>query len=223
MKFFLDTANVKEIEEAASLGVLDGVTTNPSLLAKEAKPGADPVELLKEICRIVRGPVSAEVLATEALEMAREGRELAGLADNIVVKVPICREGLKAVSALSAAGIRTNVTLIFSATQALLAAKAGATYVSPFIGRLDDISTDGMKLIEEIRTIFNNYDFGTQILAASIRHPIHVLQSAMAGADVATLPHKVLLSLLNHPLTDSGIERFAADFRKAYGEAKIGK
>lgn len=223
MKFFLDTANVKEIEEAASLGVLDGVTTNPSLLAKEAKPGADPVELLKEICRIVRGPVSAEVLATEAHEMAREGRELAALADNIVVKVPICREGLKAVSALSAAGIRTNVTLIFSATQALLAAKAGATYVSPFIGRLDDISTDGMKLIEEIRTIFSNYDFGTQILAASIRHPIHVLQSAMAGADVATLPHKVLLSLLNHPLTDSGIERFAADFRKAYGEAKIGK
>lgn len=220
MKFFVDTANLKEIQEAESLGVLDGVTTNPSLLAKE---GSDPILLLKEICRIVRGPVSAEVLATEAPEMVSEGRELAALADNIVVKVPICREGLKAVSMLTSDGIKTNVTLIFSATQALLAAKAGAAYVSPFIGRLDDVSTDGMKLIDEIRTIFNNYDYSTQILAASIRHPMHVLQSAMAGADVATMPHKVLLSLLNHPLTEIGIERFAADFRKAYGEAKIAR
>lgn len=220
MKFFLDTANVKELQEAVSLGVLDGATTNPSLLAKE---GSDPILLLKEICRLVKGPVSAEVLATDAAEMVREGRELAALADNIVVKVPICREGLKAVKVFSDAGIRTNVTLVFSATQALLAAKAGASYVSPFVGRLDDVSTDGMKLIDEIRTIFGNYEIATQIITASIRHPMHVLQSALAGSDIATMPHKVLLSLLNHPLTDIGIERFAADFRKAYGEAKIGR
>ncbi len=218
MKFFIDTANVKEIQEAESLGVLDGVTTNPSLLAKE---GTDPFALLREICRIVPGPVSAEVLATEAPEMIREAQVLSAIAGNIVVKVPITREGLKVVKTLTGMGIRTNVTLIFSATQALLAAKAGATYVSPFLGRLDDISTDGMKLLEEIRTIFNNYDFRTQVLAASLRHPMHVLQCAMAGADVATIPYKVIMSLLNHPLTDLGIERFLSDYRKAYGDTKI--
>ncbi|MEW6363987.1 MAG: fructose-6-phosphate aldolase [Acidobacteriota bacterium] len=218
MKIFIDTANLKEIREAESLGVLDGVTTNPSLLAKE---GTEPIALLKEICRIVRGPVSAEVLAVESREMIAEAHELAALADNIVVKVPIGHEGLKAVKALFESGIKTNVTLTFSATQALLAAKAGATYVSPFIGRLDDISTDGMKLVEEIRTIYNNYDFSTQILAASLRHPMHVLQAAMVGADAATIPYKVIMSLLDHPLTTIGIERFLSDYKKAYGDTKI--
>jgi len=221
MKFFIDTANLKEIQEAESLGILDGVTTNPSLLAKEAKEGTDPIKLLREICRIVPGPVSAEVLATETTEMVREAQGLSTIAGNIVIKVPITRDGLKTVKTLTGMGIRTNVTLIFSASQALLAAKAGATYVSPFIGRLDDISADGMKLVEEIRAIYNNYDITTQLLAASLRHPMHVVQCALAGADVATIPFSVIMSLLNHPLTTIGIERFLSDYKKAYGETTI--
>jgi transaldolase len=211
MKFFLDTADVDEIREAHALGILDGVTTNPSLVART---GRKHDEVISEICEITPGPVSAEVLATEWEGIVSEGRELAKIADNVVVKAPLTRDGLKATRALSSEGIKVNVTLCFSASQALLAAKAGATYISPFIGRLDDISEEGMLLIEQIRRIYDNYDFGTEILAASIRHPIHVVQCALAGADVATIPFKVFDQLVAHPLTDIGLARFLEDAKK---------
>jgi transaldolase len=211
MKLFIDTANLKEIREAQAMGILDGVTTNPSLISKET---GDFREMLKQICSIVSGPVSAEVVSTRFEEMVDEGRGLAKIADNIVVKVPINWEGLKVIKKLSSEGIRVNVTLIFSPTQALLAAKAGAAFVSPFIGRLDDIAQEGMDLIHQIGAIFDNYDIETEILAASIRHPVHVVQAALAGADVATLPYSVLEKLLNHPLTDIGAEKFRKDWEK---------
>jgi transaldolase len=211
MKLFIDTASLKEIREAQAMGILDGVTTNPSLISKES---GDYRDILKEICSIVRGPVSAEVVKLRFEEMVEEGRELAKIADNIVVKVPINWEGLKVIRKLSSEGIRVNVTLIFSSTQALLSAKAGASYVSPFIGRLDDIAQEGMELIDQIAAIFDNYDIETEILAASIRHPVHVVQAALAGADIATLPYNVLDKLLNHPLTDVGAEKFRKDWEK---------
>lgn len=212
MKIFLDTANIAEIREAANLGVVDGITTNPSLVAKE---GRDFKELLKEICSIVHGPVSAEVVSTDAAGMMREARELVTIADNIVVKVPLIGEGLKAVKCLKVEGIRTNVTLCFSPNQALLAAKAGAYIVSPFVGRLDDISTSGMELISQILTIYRNYGYETQVLVASIRHPIHVVEAATMGADIGTMPYKVFEQLLKHPLTDIGLEKFLSDWKKA--------
>lgn len=211
MEFFIDTADVAEIKAAHELGILDGVTTNPSLVAKTGKPFKS---VIKEICSIVEGPVSAEVVAIEKDAILKEGRELAKLAKNVVVKVPLIPEGLKAVKVFAAEGIKTNVTLCFSANQALLAAKAGATYISPFVGRLDDISTDGMDLIEEIKTVYENYDFTTKILVASIRHPIHLKQAALIGAHVATIPYSVFPQLVKHPLTDSGLEKFLADAKK---------
>lgn len=218
MKFFIDTANVEEIREAAKMGVLDGVTTNPSLLAKEIqRTGGDFRDILKTICGIVQGPVSAEVLALDWEGMVEEARELAKMDDCIVIKIPVTKEGLQAVKALTAEGIQTNVTLTFSGTQALLAAKAGATYVSPFVGRLDDISHVGMDLVGDIVTIFDNYGFDTQVIVASIRNPLHVLEAARMGADVATIPFGVIAQLLKHPLTDIGIERFAADWKKVAG------
>ncbi len=212
MKLFVDTGSVKDIQALASLGILDGVTTNPSLMAKE--PG-DPRQTLKEICRIVQGPVSAEVVATTADEMVREGRDLARIDEHIVVKVPFGKDGVRACRTLSKDGIKVNVTLIFSATQALLAAKVGAAYVSPFIGRLDDIATDGMRLIEEIVEIFDNYEFGTEVLVASVRHPVHVVQAARLGGDICTCPPAVLEAMFKHPLTDLGLERFLKDWEKA--------
>ena len=211
MKFFIDTANIQEIRKAASWGILDGVTTNPSLVAKE---GRDFIEVLKEICAVVPGPVSAEVVGTTTEEMVREGRELSKIAKNITVKIPCIAAGIPAIKALSGEGIPVNVTLIFSAPQALIAAKAGGTYVSPFVGRLDDISSVGMDLVRQIRTIFDNYDFSTQILAASIRNPVHVVDAALAGADVATMPFAVIEALLKHPLTDAGLKRFLEDWKK---------
>lgn len=211
MKIFLDTANVQEIKEAMSWGVLDGVTTNPSLVSKEAR---DFRSLLLEICAIVDGPVSAEVVATTAEGMITEGRSLAQIHENIVVKIPLLVEGLKAVKALSADGIRVNVTLCFSSTQALLAAKAGAAYISPFVGRLDDISHQGMEVVREIKMIYSQYNLPTQILAASLRHPLHVVEAAKLGVDVATLPFKVLEQMVKHPLTDIGLERFLKDWQK---------
>ena len=211
MKFFIDTANVREIQEAADLGLLDGVTTNPTLLSKE--PG-HPREILKEITKIVDGPVSAEVTATDHDGMVAEGLELRKLANNIVVKIPMTLEGLKALRTLSRQDVPTNCTLIFQATQALLAAKAGATYASPFVGRLDDVSTDGMELIEQACTIYRNYGLATQVLVASVRHPIHVVRAAMLGAHVVTMPAKVIGQLAAHPLTDIGLERFLADWEK---------
>lgn len=219
MKLFLDTADVREIREAHSWGILDGVTTNPSLVARE---GRDFHEALRDICEIVKGPISAEVVSLEAEEMIAEGRGLAKIADNIVVKVPIIKEGLKAIKALSSDGVRVNTTLIFSSPQALLAAKAGAAYVSPFVGRLDDIGHDGMQLVREMREIFDNYGFRCEILAASIRHPMHVVEAARAGADVATLPFKVLESLLKHPLTDIGLQKFLKDWEKVPRPARKG-
>lgn len=216
MKFFIDSANIDEIREAASLGILDGVTTNPSLVAKEGKNFR---QLLDEILTIVDGPISAEVVSTDRDGILAEARELAAIHENIVVKVPLIREGLKAVRQLTDEGIRTNVTLCFSPTQALLAAKAGATYVSPFIGRLDDISIDGMELIEQIVTIYQNYAYPTQVLAASIRHPLHVLQAATVGADVATIPFKIIDMMFRHPLTDSGLEKFLEDWKN--NESKL--
>jgi transaldolase len=212
MKLFVDTGSVKDIQALASLGILDGVTTNPSLMAKE--PG-DSRQILKEICRIVQGPVSAEVVATTADEMVREGRDLARIDEHIVVKVPFGKDGVRACRTLSKEGIKVNVTLIFSATQALLAAKVGAAYVSPFIGRLDDIATDGMRLIEEIVEIFDNYEFGTEVLVASVRHPVHVVQAARLGGDICTCPPAVLEAMFKHPLTDLGLERFLKDWEKA--------
>ena len=210
MKIFLDTANVEEIREAASWGVLDGVTTNPTLVAKE---GRDFEEILHQICDLVDGPVSAEVVATTRDEMVKEGRYLAGLHKNIVVKIPLIIEGLKAVKILSESGIKTNVTLCFSPTQALLAAKAGATFVSPFVGRLDDISQVGMDVIRDIRVIFTEHHLMTKILAASLRHPLHVVEAAKLGADIATLPFKVLEQMVKHPLTDIGLQRFLKDWQ----------
>jgi len=215
MKFFIDTANLKEIQAAVDLGLVDGVTTNPSLLSKEKEK---PRELIKKICQMIDGPVSAEVISENAPEMVKEAQSLARIHKNITVKIPMTPEGLKAVKQLSALEIPTNVTLVFSPLQALLAAKAGATYVSPFVGRLDDISQDGMEIIEQIVTIFNNYGFETEIIVASIRHPIHVLTAALMGADIATIPYKVMLQLTQHPLTDIGIQKFLADWKKIPGK-----
>jgi len=211
MKFFIDTANTKEIKEAWELGVIDGVTTNPSLISKEKK---EPVKLLKEICEIVDGPVSAEVVSLNADGMVKEAQELAKIHKNIVVKVPMTKDGLKAVKKLSSLGIKTNVTLIFSANQALLAAKAGATFVSPFVGRLDDITHDGMELVGQILEIYDNYTFETEVIVASIRNPLHVLDAARMGAHIATIPFSVIDQLSKHPLTDIGIEKFLKDWEK---------
>src|SRR5688572_1162141 len=209
MKFYLDTASVKEIQEAASLGLLDGVTTNPSLVAKEGRVFS---EVLLEICNIVDGPISAEVVSIEADAMVKEGRELAKIHKNIVVKVPLIAEGLKATKRLAAEGIRVNVTLCFSPTQALLAAKAGAWCVSPFIGRLDDISSNGMELIRQIVTIYKNYDYKTSILVASVRHPQHVVEAALAGGHICTMPFAIFQQMVKHPLTDMGLKKFLADW-----------
>jgi len=215
MKFFIDTANLAEIKEAQALGVLDGVTTNPSLMAKEGITGKNNIFThYKAICDIVDGDVSAEVISTNFDGMIREGEELVEIDDKIVVKIPIIQDGVKALKYFSNKGIRTNCTLIFSAGQALLAAKAGATYVSPFIGRLDDISTDGIALVEQIVLIYRNYGYNTQVLAASIRHPMHIMQCAEIGADVMTGPLSAILALLKHPLTDSGLEKFLTDYQK---------
>lgn len=211
MKFFIDSADVKEIRAAFAMGCVDGVTTNPSLLAKVGRPLE---ETIKEICSIVDGPISAECVTLEANEMVAEGRGLAKLHKNVVVKIPMGVEGMKAVKQLTAEGIRTNVTLVFSANQALLCAKAGATYVSPFVGRLDDISQDGMALIRDIVTIYKNYGYKTQVLVASVRHPVHVLEAAKIGADVATVPFNVIAQLAGHPLTEIGIKKFLADWEK---------
>ncbi len=212
MKFFIDTADLEEISEANNLGVLDGVTTNPSLCAKV---GVEDFEgHIAKICSIVEGDVSAEVVSTEFADIIAEGRNLAAIADNVVVKVPLIKEGIKAIKTFSEEGIRTNCTLCFSPTQALIAAKAGASYISPFIGRLDDISSEGMNLIADIVTIYDNYGYETEVLAASIRHPMHVVEAARLGADVATMPLSVIEGLLNHPLTDRGLERFLADWDK---------
>jgi len=211
MKFFIDTASITDIREAAELGLLDGVTTNPTLLSREE---GDPREILRQITKIVEGPVSAEVTALDAEGMVREGLELRKIADNIVIKIPMTLPGMKALRTLSGQGIPTNCTLIFQAAQALMAAKAGATYASPFVGRLDDISTDGMELIEQICTIYRNYDFETQVLVASVRHPVHVVQAGLLGAHVATMPPKVIGQLARHPLTDIGLEQFLADWEK---------
>lgn len=209
MKFFIDTADVKEIREAHDLGLVDGVTTNPSLIAKSGRKFKD---VIKEIVSIVDGPISAEVISLDAPGMIKEGKELAKIHKNIVVKLPMTPEGLKACKALTDKGIKTNVTLIFTSMQALLAAKAGATYVSPFVGRLDDISQDGMGIIEEIRAIFDNYGYTSEIIVASVRNPVHVLNSALIGADIATIPYSVMIQLAKHPLTDAGIKKFLADW-----------
>ncbi len=214
MKFFIDTANVTEIREAANMGLLDGVTTNPSLLSKVAGNGKSPRNILEEICEIVDGPISAEVVANDYEGMLREGREHAGIHDNIVVKVPLTLDGLKAAQTFKKEGIRTNVTLVFSPSQALLAAKAGASFVSPFVGRIDDVSNNGMEMVEQILQIFDNYSFETEVLVASIRHPIHVMQAALMGADIATMPLKVIAQLVKHPLTDLGIDKFLQDWEK---------
>jgi transaldolase len=212
VKFFIDTANTDEIKEALAMGILDGVTTNPSLAAKESKPYR---EILAEICSIVDGPVSAEVIATDTEGMIREAEELVRIADNIVVKIPTILNGLTAIKTLTDHGIRTNATLVFSPMQALLVAKAGATYVSPFVGRLDDVSVDGMSLIADIVNIYTNYVFETEVLVASVRNPIHVLAAARMGADVCTIPLKVIKQLIRHPMTDIGLEKFLEDYKKA--------
>ena len=211
MKFFIDTANIDEIKKGLALGMVDGVTTNPSLIAKEPRPFT---EILQDICALVEGPVSAEVISLEADGMVAEARELVKISDNIVIKVPMIEEGLKAVKRLTAEGIKTNVTLIFSASQALLAAKAGATYVSPFVGRIDDISVNGLDLIADIMTILRNYGFATEVIVASVRSPMHVVESALLGADIATIPYKVIAQLAKHPLTDIGMQQFLADWEK---------
>ena len=216
MKFFIDTANLEQIQEAQGMGILDGVTTNPSLMAKEGISGEENIiNHYKSICAIVDGDVSAEVISTDFEGMVKEGEKLAALHPNIVVKVPMIKEGVKAIKYFSSKGIKTNCTLVFSSGQALLAAKAGATYVSPFIGRLDDVSTDGIELIDQIRLIYDNYGYETQILAASVRHPMHIIQCAEIGADVMTGPLSAITALLKHPLTDIGLEKFLADFKKA--------
>jgi transaldolase len=212
MKIFIDTANVEEIKRVAEWGILDGVTTNPSLIAKE---GRDLKEVIEEICSIVDGPISAEVMSLESKKMVEEARELVKLHKNVVIKIPMCEEGLKAVAILAKEGIKTNVTLIFSAQQALLAAKAGASFVSPFLGRLDDIGNEGITIISDIADIFDIYGIETEIISASVRHPIHVLECAKAGSDIATIPYKVLVQMLKHPLTDIGIEKFIEDYNKS--------
>ena len=215
MKFFIDTANLDEIKDAYDLGVLDGVTTNPSLIAKEGIAGRDAFKShIRKICEIVQGPVSAEGVCCDLDGMLREARELAAIDQNVVVKIPMTTVGLRAVKTLSQEGVQTNVTLIFSPLQALLAAKAGATYISPFVGRLDDISQDGMSLVREILDVFSNYLFETEVIVASIRNPVHVLTAARLGADIATIPHKVIEQLVRHPLTDLGIEKFLQDWKK---------
>jgi transaldolase len=214
MKFFLDSADLSEVRRALDAGLIDGMTTNPSLLSKAAGAAGDPREILAEICRLVPGPISAEVVATRKEDMLREGRELARLADNIVVKVPLTEEGLRACRTFRSEGIKVNVTLCFSPAQALLAAKAGASYISPFVGRLDDVGSAGMDLIQRIITIYENYSFDTEVLVASVRHPMHVVEAALMGAQVATMPLKVMLQLLQHPLTDQGLEGFLADWAK---------
>ncbi len=216
MKIFIDTANIDEIRDAATLGVIDGVTTNPSLIAKEGKKLED---VIGEICSLVDGPISGEIKATTTKweDMVAEGKEIAKFHKNMVVKIPMTKDGLIAVKELTKMGIKTNVTLIFSVNQALLAAKAGATYVSPFVGRLDDISEDGIQLIYDIVNVFTNYDIETEIIAASIRHPMHVVECAKAGADIATIPYKVIMQMIKHPLTDQGIEKFVNDYKKVFG------
>ncbi len=211
MKFFIDTANIDEIKKAHEMGMVDGVTTNPSLIARENK---DFETILKEICAVVDGPISAEVVSLEAEGMLEEGRKLAALDDNIVIKVPMIVEGLKAVKQFAAEGIKTNVTLVFSSAQALLAAKAGAAFVSPFVGRLDDLAQNGMDLVSDIMTVYENYGYQTEVIVASIRHPMHVMEAALVGADIATIPYKVIAQLARHPLTDIGIENFLADWEK---------
>lgn len=213
MKFFLDTANVDQIREANEMGVISGVTTNPSLIAKE---GRDFNEVIKEITSIVDGPISGEVVAEDAKGMIEEGRKIAAIHKNMIVKIPMTAEGLKAVKVLSKEGVKTNVTLVFSANQALLAANAGATYVSPFLGRVDDISMDGMEIIRTIAEIFDIHGIGTKIIAASVRHPLHVIEAARAGADIATIPYKILMQMIKHPLTDQGLERFKADWNATF-------
>jgi transaldolase len=220
MKIFTDTGSIKDIQALASLGILDGVTTNPSLMAKEKD---EPRQIIKEICRIVQGPVSAEVVATDTEGMLREGRDLATIDPHVVVKVPFTRDGVKACRILTSEGTRVNVTLVFSPTQALLAAKVGAAYVSPFIGRLDDVATDGMALIEQIVEIFDNYEFSTEVLVASVRHPIHVVQAARLGADICTCPPAVIDSMFRHPLTDIGLEKFLKDHEKAQAALATGR
>jgi transaldolase len=215
MKFFIDTADIVAIKDAMAMGVLDGVTTNPSLMAKEGRRDTDA--LLKEICDLVQGPVSGEVTAVDAGGMIAEGRRLAAISEHLVVQIPTTLDGLKAIKALSADGTPVNATLCFSASQAILVAKAGAAYVSPFVGRLDDISEDGMALIEDIVTIYENYDFPTEVLVASIRHPRHVVEAALIGADVATIPPQVIRQLVSHPLTDKGLDRFLTDWRRLQG------
>jgi len=217
MKIFIDSGSLKDIEGLVPLGIIDGVTTNPSLLAKET---GDPRAIIKQICRTVQGPVSAEVVTTDAASMVAEGRDLAKIDDHVVVKIPFTREGIKAIKALSSEGIRINTTLIFSATQALFAAKAGASYVSPFVGRLDDISTDGMDLIHQIVEIFGHFDFPTEVLVASVRHPMHIVQAARMGADICTCPAAVIEQCFKHPLTDIGLAKFLQDWEKAQG-AKV--
>jgi len=219
MKIFIDSGNLREIQSLVPLGIIDGVTTNPSLLAKES---GDPRAIVREICRLVQGPVSAEVVATDAPGMIAEGRELAAIDEHVVVKVPFTREGVKACKALASEGLRVNVTLIFSATQALLAAKVGAAYVSPFVGRLDDIATDGMGLIRQLVEVFGHYDFPTEILVASVRHPMHIVEAARMGAHVCTCPPAVIEACFKHPLTDIGLEKFLKDWEKAQG-ARVGR
>ena len=214
MRFFLDTANIEHIKEANEMGVICGVTTNPSLVAKE---GRDFNEVIKEITEIVDGPISGEVISEDAQGMIKEGREIAAIHKNMIVKIPMTAEGLKATKVLSKEGIKTNVTLIFSVTQALLAANAGATYVSPFLGRIDDISTDGMELVRNIADIFAIHGIETEIIAASVRNPIHVIQAAQAGADISTIPYSLVLQMIKHPLTDQGLEKFKADWAAAFG------
>jgi transaldolase len=216
MKIFIDTGNLKEIEALVPLGIIDGVTTNPSLMAKE---GGDPKQILKKICDLVQGPVSGEVVATDYEGMVREGRDLAQISEHIVVKVPFTHAGVRACKTLSGEGLRVNVTLVFSPTQALIAAKVGATFVSPFVGRLDDIATSGMDLIEQIVEIYDNYDYTTEVLVASVRGPQHIVEAARMGADVCTCPAKVIEQMFNHPLTDSGLERFLKDWEKAQAAA----
>ena len=216
MKFFIDTANIDEIRDAATLGVIDGVTTNPSLIAKEGKKLED---VIGEICALVDGPISGEIKATTTKwqDMVEEGKEISKFHKNMVVKIPMTKDGIIATKELTKLGIKTNVTLVFSVNQALLAAKAGATFVSPFVGRLDDISEDGIQLIYDIVDVFTNYDITTEIIAASIRHPLHVVECAKAGADIATIPYKVLMQMIKHPLTDQGIEKFVNDYKKVFG------
>ena len=220
MKIFIDSGNLPEIEALVPLGIIDGITTNPSLLAKES---GDPRQIIKQICRLVGGPVSAEVVTTDAPSMIAEGRELARIDEHVVVKIPFTREGVKAVKALSDEGIRVNVTLIFSATQALFAAKVGASYVSPFVGRLDDIATDGMGLIRQLVDVFGHYEFPTEILVASVRHPMHIVEAARMGADICTCPPAVIEACFKHPLTDIGLEKFLKDWEKAQEKSAVAK